>query len=584
MGQGWFARPPKGLFEDVNALNDDRQAWATKQLQKTHDYSQGYAVGHVYNTTKQDLLGKVTSQVDTAAKDATLAVQLADTRFRAWASDRQSSRRGRARLAFQENMTVFAGFLENFSGIVEVVRAADEQYGGLAYGTLSIFVGVFVRKTQREEALLEGFAELSSTFPRLETLQRLGQTHDLRTVDESDALIQLERLLAETFALVIVFAREATQYYASRTRRFKDTFIPERIKSGTLVQIRGHLEKVRDQCDALMLTKISSLQTTVNEMSTLLGHVNNGVVDINKEVVHINQAVVQNGRRMQQSNAADSQTHESQLRRLLGVTSRSANSGSKALESLEFLICDSFSRVRSKIEHPRPASIDLLKADADFSKWWEMQRSCFLVAGGENWREESSIGPLNWLSLGAILVIKELQRQHKNVAYYLAELAFMASKPYKRSLRDVMANLILQIALLREDALRTELDVLEDIVGGKAWKEDGTEEFWAATNTLLATVLDAFAPDFQLWIVIDRLDRCSWSDGYDEHDQSDFQFALNEFLLVLSEATCCVKVLIVVDALCAEKYARNGPLAGPQLEKCLILKRRWCQEPDAGRW
>jgi hypothetical protein len=33
----------------------------------------------------------------------------------------------------------FAGFLDAYSGIVEVLKCADSQYGGLAYGTLSLF-------------------------------------------------------------------------------------------------------------------------------------------------------------------------------------------------------------------------------------------------------------------------------------------------------------------------------------------------------------------------------------------------------------------------------------------------------------
>lgn len=39
----------------------------------------------------------------------------------------------------QQFAAKFSGFLEAYSGIVEVVKGADQQYGGLAYGTLSLF-------------------------------------------------------------------------------------------------------------------------------------------------------------------------------------------------------------------------------------------------------------------------------------------------------------------------------------------------------------------------------------------------------------------------------------------------------------
>lgn len=42
----------------------------------------------------------------------------------------------------QSFVTKFSDFLESYSGIVEIVKGADQQYGGLAYGTLSLFLVV----------------------------------------------------------------------------------------------------------------------------------------------------------------------------------------------------------------------------------------------------------------------------------------------------------------------------------------------------------------------------------------------------------------------------------------------------------
>lgn len=568
MSQGWFTHSPKELFNKVNDLNNDRQVWATEQLQKAHGNSQRYSF--VYQTSKRDVNDEVDRERNLADDEATLALQVADISLRAWSSDRQSSKKGRASQAFQESMVVFANFLENFSGIVEIVRAADDQYGGLAYGTLSVFLGVFVRKTQREERLIEGFEELSYAFPRLQTLRSLGRSHESRTSEEHETIRQLERLLTETFVLVIVFAREATQYYGSRTRRLKDTLVPERIKSATLIQIRGHLEKVRDQCDTLMLTHISSLQRKVDDMRLQLDLITTEVVRTRLDVRH--------------SNTAASQSHESRLRKMLGVDAKSGNTGSSALASLETLIHESFSRLQSATEHPKPTSMALLQTNAEFSRWWGSQTSCLLVAGGVNWLEESSTGSLNWLSLAALKVIQELQGQHKNVAHYLVQPKFVVSKSNRRSLRDVMANLIFQIALMREDHLRSELDGLEAIVKGAAWNNNDTDDFMDAIHDLLPSILSAFPPDSQLWIIIDRLDKCSWSDEYELKD-IDFQTALDRLLQVLSEATCCIKVFLVVDAPCARKLhpERSGLPLSRRQKRCLILKSEWRQETEIGR-
>lgn len=49
---------------------------------------------------------------------------------------------GKATLTFVNN---FSGFLQAYSGIVEIMQAADQQYGGVAYSALSLLliVGVF---------------------------------------------------------------------------------------------------------------------------------------------------------------------------------------------------------------------------------------------------------------------------------------------------------------------------------------------------------------------------------------------------------------------------------------------------------
>ena len=554
MGQGWFARPSGSIFKKIKELNDDKQTWAAEQQKQSDQGSQKLA--SVYRSTKLDVRNQVDLELEKAASEATSAVKQADMKWKAWTEHRQSSQEGRAGKAFQEGMTTFANFLENFSGVVEVVRAADEQYGGLAYGTLSIFVGVFVRKTKREEGLVEGFDELSYAFPRLETLRSLGASKESRTSDESRALEQLEKLLTETFALVIIFAREATQYYSSRSTRFKDTFIPERLKSGTIVQIRDHLKRVREQCDILMLAQIASLHTKLDDMSVVL-----------HETAHW----------MRQSNVAASQLHESNLRKLLGIDLESMNTGSDAIDSLDSLLRNSFSK-RPSIGLPTEStSLDLLKVDEDFSGWWKAQNSRLLLAGGINWRPGISTGTLNWLSEGALLVIKELQEQRKKVAYYLVQSTPLIGKTHRRSLREVVANLIFQLAVMREDGFRSELDSLETLVNSLVWNGSNIDEFLEAARNLLLRIFSAFTAECQIWIVIDRLDQCSWSDD-DDKDETDVRNALETLLSVISGVAGCVKILVTVDAPFADGFDKYGPPLSRRERECLILKPQWRQE------
>jgi hypothetical protein len=360
---------------------------------------------------------------------------------------------------------------------------------------------------------------------------------------------------------VIIFARETTQYYTSRSQRWKETLVPDRFKSGTIVEIRDHLKKVREQCDILMLAQIASLHTKLDDMSVVLH---------------------QTASWMRQANLAASQLHESNLRKLLSIDSKSANTGPDALDSLGSLLRNSFPQRQSIGMNPEPPSLGLLKVDRDFSSWWEAQNSCLLLAGGANWRSGRSAGTLNWLSEGALLVIKKLQEQRTQVAYYLVQSTPLIGKIHRRSLRDVTAELVFQIAVMREDGFRGELDSLETLVNSSAWNEDSAGKFLEAARTLLLGIFSTFTAQCQVWIVIDRLDQCSWSDD-DEKDEDDVRNALGILLSVISEVACCVKILVTVDAPFADKFATHGPPLSKRERECLMLKPQWRQGPGRER-
>lgn len=79
-------------------------------------------------------------------------------------------------------MTRFADFLEAYSGIVEIVKQADSQYGGLAYSTVSLLLlvsadlfflqryfrlssKVAVNKSKREEKLKVHWTASGGSYP-----------------------------------------------------------------------------------------------------------------------------------------------------------------------------------------------------------------------------------------------------------------------------------------------------------------------------------------------------------------------------------------------------------------------------------
>ena len=72
-------------------------------------------------------------------EDADSELGLAQERNLTWSARRKKGLRKFPAL-LQTFMTRFADFLEAYSGIVEIVKEADSQYGGLAYSTLSLLL------------------------------------------------------------------------------------------------------------------------------------------------------------------------------------------------------------------------------------------------------------------------------------------------------------------------------------------------------------------------------------------------------------------------------------------------------------
>ena len=83
--------------------------------------------------SKQEVL--LLTQYESASKE----LDSAEAKKLAWSVKRKKGLRKLPTL-LQSFMTHFADFLEAYSGIVEIVKQADSQYGGLAYSTLSLLL------------------------------------------------------------------------------------------------------------------------------------------------------------------------------------------------------------------------------------------------------------------------------------------------------------------------------------------------------------------------------------------------------------------------------------------------------------
>lgn len=109
---------------------------------------------------------------------------------------------GKSTVTFANN---FSSFLQAYSGIVEIMQGADQQFGGAAYSVLSLLLVVGVNKQRKEEHIDKALLDLQREFSR---------ANSLREVHSSDSM---KIYITNVYKLGIEFAREVTLYYSRPT-------------------------------------------------------------------------------------------------------------------------------------------------------------------------------------------------------------------------------------------------------------------------------------------------------------------------------------------------------------------------------
>ncbi|PPJ51253.1 hypothetical protein CBER1_08182 [Cercospora berteroae] len=559
--QRWFTNQSQRerCFREANDLWDDREAWTKETLGDMKDSRfssretllpltrKSSSLETIYSSSKDDLDSQIiwldpeeSGPENDLAKRTEQQLLIATSSMSQWRARRKSGTGRKIATGVQGFLVTFSDFLESFSGIVEVVKAADQQYGGFAYGTMSVLLSVVVHKDKRENDIEDALEELTYAFPRLAML---------RSLQPSD---RLQDLIADVFGLVVKFARETTDYFSSRRQRWKDAVSPGKVKMQTMSRIRRQLGQVKQESDTLLLQDISKMKQTIDDMSVRL---------------RSTQSIA-----LAHKSSADGE-YLASIRRTLGIKVEEPYTFNTDLERYKVILGRAFHNRRAIIRAPMETSLHLLTEDADFAQWLTKQESSLLLLGGQNWHRFDS-KDLVWLSEGSVLLAESLRSQlsdTQKVAWFLCQTDWTMTDRKKCSVQDVMASLIYQIVLMHADKLRDYHDQVQRVVEGSDWRSDSAEKAFGAFAGLLANIIAHFDDNFSLTIILDRLDQCRW---HDEPDQEgwNMRFAVEGFLEVMEAVQCCVKFMIVVDTAAAMQLSSYAS------RKRLVMKQNWQQE------
>lgn len=418
-------------------------------------------------------------------------------------------RRGAHKLSanVQKFLVGFSGFINGYSGIVEIVKVADSQLGGLAWGTLSIFLSIAAHKQEREDEIDCAVLEFSRYFPRLGILKEIY-------LDE-----RLKLHIVEMYTNIIDFARSASMYYQRRSiGRIISSSNPKAEIAQTIEDIREGLVNLRLDCEVLMQKRVYELSKKVEDLKEQLSRMNTSLE-----------------RSFRDKNAK-------LMARIRGHLDLQGGLASDISSYKSLLSNEIFQRSHGP-SYPTLMTCDKAEQEPVFNHWLNEADAGILFLSGQNaaWVNQTT---LNWLSQAAVLVAEKLKREERELAYIFCQTKSLLAQSEKPLVKSVFAYLAFQLLDRRPmDPQRIESEI-EAIIHGDEWKSDDDYDTLQASTKLIKTALQNYHSEETVFLVIDRIDQCLWTYETEKFRQG-VSDVLDSLLHVVLAAPCKLKILVV---------------------------------------
>ncbi|KAL8647693.1 MAG: hypothetical protein Q9210_005402 [Variospora velana] len=426
-------------------------------------------------------------------------------------SELEQMKRSKASKYTQNFTTKFSGFLESYSGIVEVVKGADQQYGGLAYSTMSLFLIVAVNKSRHESVIEETMDNVHWSLPRMRALKEIYPTKEL------------EDLVAKFYTEVMQFLRQSIKYYGrpGYVRLWHVISHPPQmglevdvakiaskineVKEESTIGLHQRVRDVQNQFSANeknVASRFDQVDTRIDQVDARFGQVDARFGQVDKKILEIKQRHIEE--------------NQIELRNLLmpGWTEQVHDSELASYQSLlekEFG-ADCIERTLSD-----------LRGREEYVQWRNIKQSCILRLSGHT----SNDTGLCWLSAIIPGLIKQLRRQKHQLIFSLIE-----QQPWMQEevpMEKIITNITFQLLQ------RWSEDVHDWKRFNEVQQELKKKHTWAEDLVSLRRVLVLLLAQFEeTTIILDRIDRAKQTPKI-----------IKTLLQILSESHRIARVLLV---------------------------------------
>lgn len=420
--------------------------------------------------------------------------------------DQRRARRSflKAGHALQKFMSTLAQFIKAYSGLSELAKGADIQYGGLVTGALSLLLQIGENKEGRETAITLIFKELESW---------IGNTGRLHLYSDAyPTSSRMEALMVDVYLGIGELAIESIEYYSrSPYARFWQA-IRRPPKLGIDVkadEIKKSIYEVVSEGSALLV------HTVAKQNSTLM---NRWVQERDDQINHI--------------------------ARLLGIN-REVADPDRMIAQCKELHANAFSQsVRKKgTKHLQQISLEFLNTLELYNPPEEIVESSALIISGKNFDTYETGLYLCWLSpitteLAETYRSTQMSRRGGRVLFHSACSNQSSRFSKMKEPFDICLSLfIIQILLWDEEYFSQTRQTIEDDIMNSD----------SSRMQIFRTLLSGWRESDDVCLIIDRLDRIApgCDMGSDEDDVSNL---LEAILDIISAASCKIRLIVTIDA------------------------------------
>ncbi|KAL8719984.1 MAG: hypothetical protein Q9181_007983 [Wetmoreana brouardii] len=425
-------------------------------------------------------------------------------------------------VALQEFMSTISQFMKAYSGLNEVAKGVDSQYGGLVTGALSVLVQIGENKEGRESAITDIFDELTKSW--------IGDAGRLSLYSEAyPTSLRMEDFIADVYLGIAELAVDSAEYYS----RPPYVRFWQAIRRPPKLGIDRKADEIK-----------KAIHEVVSEGNALLNRTN-----------------AQQNKVLEENRAQQRHDQIAHMARELDISLELADPG-RMIAQCKALHANAFEKAvrRKGTKQLQQISLGVLKDLHLYNPSGKPTESSVLVLTGLNYDLYETGRDLCWLSPVTTEIAELYQKgqgsESMSKVLFHSPCRDQASRrsTKKEPFNDCLSRFIIQILRWDDKYFSQNRQSIEDDIKHSKLQRIKT----------LQTLLEGWHGSDEVCIIIDRLDGIAPLDGDRDSDEDEVSGLLETILEVVSTASCKIRLIVTVDS--------SG---WPQVRKDADLEERW---------